>query len=512
MNRLWISLLALLLLFSGCSPVPQESDEQPRDWAEFQQEQAQQQQEDAPDYPDTFSMAYHQGHTLDPITCGEGIQQDVAALLFEPIFRLDGSFSPEPLLCTGYSWDESGLVCTLTVREDVLFSDGSSLKPSDVADTLRRAAASPRYSYRLREMASVSASNRSGTVTITLTAPNQGFPALLDIPVVKSGTEDQSVPVGTGPYVFVTASEGDLLLPNSDWWQKKSRPAAAISLVHAKDLDTAIHLFSSHRVELLTIDPTGEAIPTMGQPDTADRPSSILQFIGFNTRQGIFSDAAARRAFSRGIQRDMLVDAFLSGHAQAADFPISPSSALYPEDLTTAYDREETLAALQRAGQNTGQVQELTLLVNEENSFRLANAQFIAESLSLLDWHITVRALPWAEYLAALEAGDFDLYYGEARLTADWDLRDLAGTEGLLNYGGYTNPLLDAAMLNFAGASDRTAAARRLCLLLREEVPIAPICFQCDTVLTHAGVVDCISPTPGYTFAGLEKWAIHLSS
>lgn len=511
MNRLLIPLLALLLLFTGCSAVPQESEEPARDWAEFQQEQAQQQEKDTPDYPDAFSMAYHQGHTLDPITCGEGIQQDVSSLLFEPIFRLDATFSPEPLLCTGYSWDESGLVCTLTVREGVLFSDGSSLTPADVADTLRRAAASPRYAYRLREVTGISSSSRSGTVTVTLAAPNQGFPALLDIPVVKSGTEGQSVPVGTGPYVFVTASEGDRLLPNSDWWQGKSRPVASIELVHAKDLDTAMHLFSSHRVELLTTDPTGETPTAMGQPDTADRPTAILQFIGFNTRQGIFADAAARSAFSRGIQRDMLVDAFLSGHAQAAYFPISPISPLYPADLVAAYDYEETLTALQRAGQSTGQIQELTLLVNEENSFRLANAQFIAENLSLLDWHITVRALPWAEYLAALAAGDFDLYYGEARLTADWDLRDLVGTAGLLNYGGYTNPLLDAAMLNFAGASDRTAAARRLCILLREEVPIAPICFQCDTVLTHAGVVDCISPTPGYTFAGLEKWAIHLS-
>ena len=54
----------------------------------------------------------------------------------------------------------------------------------------------------------------------------------------------------------------------------------------------------------------------------------------------------------------MLVDAFLSGHAQVAYFPISPISPLYPADLASAYDYEETLTALQRTGQSTGQIQE----------------------------------------------------------------------------------------------------------------------------------------------------------
>lgn len=456
-------------------------------------------------------MAYHKGHTLDPITCGEGIQQDVASLLFEPLFRLNEHFEPVPLLCQAYDWDDSGLVCTLTIREDILFSDGASLDAGDVAETLRRAMASPRYGYRLRQVASITSSNRNRTVTITLTTPDRGLPALLDIPVVKRGSEGQTVPVGTGPYVFVTGSEGDRLLPNPEWWQGKALPVQAIELIHAKDLDTAMYLFSSHRVELLTTDPTGDMAAAAGQPDAANRPTSILQFIGFNTRRGVFAEAAARAAFSRGIQREMLVDAFLSGHAQAAYFPISPLSRLYPGDLAVPYAYEETLTALQSAGQDTGEKRELTLLVNQENSFRLANAQYIAENLSLLDWRITVRALPWEEYLAALGSGDFDLYYGEAKLTADWDLRDLMGTGGALNYGGYTSEAVDAALLDFAGATDRAASARQLCTLLRSEAPMAPICFQSDTVLTHTGVAEGVAPTPGYTFAGLEKWTIHLA-
>ena len=106
-----------------------------------------------------------------------------------------------------------------------------------------------------------------------------------------------------------------------------------------------------------------------------------MQFIGFNTAEGrLFSSAEARSAFSGGIQREMLADAFLSGHARAAQFPISPASALYPEDLEESYSYDATIAALTAAGQDTGVTRTLTMLVSEEDSFRVSCAQYISET------------------------------------------------------------------------------------------------------------------------------------
>lgn len=510
MRRIAAALLCLLLL-TGCSQEIVEPEENSLD--EFFQAQQEQPEEDpGPDYPAAFSLAYHKDHTLDPITCGEGIQQDVASLLFEPLFRLDSSFSPVPLLCEGYSWDESYLVLTLDLRQDVTFSDGTELKASDVVASLNRAAASERYGYRLRNVVSIS-SNRSGQVVITLAAPNSGFVSLLDIPITKRGTENQPVPTGTGPYLFVTGSAGNSLVANDAWWQGKALPVQTIPLIHAKDQDTAMYLFSSHRAELLTVDPTANQVAATGQVESTNIPTSVMQFVGFNTAEGrVFASTAARVAFSAGLQRDKLVDAFLSGHAEAAQFPISPLSELYPADLEQPYSYESLLSALSAAGQDTGETVPLKLLVNEENSFRVANAQFIAESMSLLDWQITVQVLPWEEYLEALTAGDFDLYYGEVRLTADWDLTDLIGTGGAMNYGGYANGITDLLLLNWSSASDRQASARQLCSYLRANAPIAPLCFKSNTVLTHTGVVEGLAPAPSATFYALEDWVIHLDS
>ncbi len=71
--------------------------------------------------------------------------------------------------------------------------------------TLTAARSSARYARRLSDVKSISAGD--GTVTLTLNRPNTGLPALLDIPILKSGTEKHSVPLGTGPYLYDESSE-----------------------------------------------------------------------------------------------------------------------------------------------------------------------------------------------------------------------------------------------------------------------------------------------------------------
>lgn len=511
MRRLAALLLAVCLL-AGCASWEEEFEAE-QGWDGYQQlpeEEPEEPVEAEPEYPAAFSLAYHKDQTLDPISCGEGVQEAVASLLYEPLFRLDSQFQAVPLLCESWEWNETGLLFTLTLRQDVFFSDGTQLAARDVVDTLQRAMASERYAYRLRNVAGVAA-NRAGQVLITLAAPDQGLPELLDIPIVKRGTGASNVPVGTGPYLLVTGSEGDYLTVNEDWWQHKSLPVNTISLVHAKDRDSALYLFSSRQVELLTVDPMDDLAFVTGQAQTAEQPTTIMQFIGFNTVEGrLFADPALRRAFSLGIQREVLVNAQLADLALAAHFPISPLSPLYPKDLEKSSSSEEVAAALRAAGQDTGESKELKLLVSGEDSFRANSARFIASSLSILDWTVTVEELPWEEYLAALEAGEFDLYFGEVRLTADWDLSELAGTGGALNYGAYTDETTDSLLAAFSAAGDRTAAARQLMSQLQTAAPIAPVCFKSYMVLTHPGVVEGESPTPSFTFAGFDAWKIHL--
>ena len=75
----------------------------------------------------------------------------------------------------------------------------------------------------------------NGALTVALSQGNSAFPALLDIPIVKSGSEKDTVPLGTGPYLFVTDGSGACLKRSADWWQDARLPLERIELREVKD-------------------------------------------------------------------------------------------------------------------------------------------------------------------------------------------------------------------------------------------------------------------------------------
>ena len=56
-------------------------------------------------------------------TAGE--YPSITPLLYQSLYLLDEEYRPYPLLAESISYEEDGYVCIVTVREDVLFSDGT---------------------------------------------------------------------------------------------------------------------------------------------------------------------------------------------------------------------------------------------------------------------------------------------------------------------------------------------------------------------------------------------------
>ena len=459
--------------------------------------------------PAVFTLPYDPDETLDPITCSGGMQQVVSSLLYEGLFRLDRELQPQPCLCRSFTYDASSLTYTLTLRSGVTFSDGSPLTAEDVTAALWQAKVSPRYGARLAKVSGLTAGD--GTVTVTLSAPDTGLPALLDIPIVKAGSESGLVPVGTGPYVLTDGEDGACLTARADWWGGDGQPAERIALSAAGDRDAMLYQFSSHAVQLITADLVGtDPIPATGNISYADADTAILHYVGFNTLREPFRDAAVRRALGLGLDRDTLVSAVLSGHGRGTQAPVNPVSPLYPEEADVLYSYDSFAGAMEAAGLTAGQPRTVTLLVNQENSFKVAAAEHIAEALSDFDLQLQVEVLPWADYTAALAAGDFDLYYGEVKLPANWDLTALVGTGGAVNYGGWADARTDQLLAAYASASDRAGALAALCGYLAEQAPILPVCFTASSVLYQTGVVEGLTPTATEPFYDLSSCRIHL--
>lgn len=458
---------------------------------------------------ETFSLPYTAGETMDPVTCPDGPHQVIGALLYEGLYTLNEQFDPLPALAQKHTYDPQARLYTIHLRSDVAFSDGTPLTAADVAATLERARWSPRYAGRLSDVASVKAGD--GEVFIALSRPNASFIARLDIPIVKAGTEGDPVPVGTGRYVWRYADGENYLEPNTRNWRKLSLPLEKIPLMACKDEDAMAYAFFSREIQLVTWDLTGTVtFNATGLSSYTDAPTPIMQYIGFNTNSPLFADPALRSALSLGIDRGTCVEAHLLNHAVPASFPLSPASALYPADLEQAYSADRFATAMEEAGYAADKERPATMIVSAENTFRVQMAQQIAQDLSRYDVKITVTPLPWTEFQSTLASGKFDLYYGELKLPADWDLSALLSPGGALNFSGYTDEKLPELLMTATTTSGarRTAALRALYTHLRDTAPIIPVCFKNVSVLLPDKAVKINSPTAADPFYHLEDWTI----
>ena len=145
-------------------------------------------------------------------------------------------------------------------------------------------------------------------------------------------------------------------------------------------------------------------------------------------------------------------------------------------------------------------------VVNRDSTIKTAIAGQLAQDLQALGAEVTVEELGWADYTAALAAGDFDLYLGEVRLTGDFDCTTLVS--GALNYGSYASAEV-SQMLNAwraAAGQARVTAAQALWEALADDLPFAVLCFKNQSLLVRWGMVENLAPVQGNPFAGVENW------
>lgn len=491
---------ALLLCSTGCSPSdPAASSSQtpPAVSADTS---------DVQEPPLPFTLPFYPDHSLHPSLTQSRSNIALAPLLYEGLFALDDAFTPVPVLCQSYSVSPDGLTWTFQLRQGVTFSDGTPLTGQLAAQSLNLSlAAGSRYAGRIPALRAVT--GQSSTVTIQLNAPYASLPTLLDIPITKSG---DARPLGTGPYALTTVEGEYALTRRSGWWQSTALPFDSIQLFSIQQADDLIAAFDSGDVTMLDADPTAtNSLGYSGSYQVWDYNTTNFIYLGFNTVKGYCQDPLARQALSRGIDRTSITTIPYARHAVAASLPAHPDSALYDETLAAqgGYAPNLLVAFLEN---NAPPSSPLTLLVNSENSAKVAAAQYIAYQLETAGLRVTVKKLPWEDFLAALSAGNFDLYLGEVLLTADFDLTALLSSTGSLNYSRWqdwqTNVML--AAMRTAAPENRAASAQKLYQHLIQQAPIAPICFKYGCALTQWGRLSGLQPSPNNIFSNMEQWVL----
>ena len=492
-----------------------------------------------------FSLSLDYEESLNPIKTQSTLNQLVDCLVYDRLFEVDENFNVTSRILSDwyYSKNEgSAGVWVLKVKEGIQMHDGSTLTAQDVAYSVSCIFTSEKHKHLQQQIGRVYSSAFNGEVYLaTEGVDNAQLPQRMSIPVIKSGSVNEDVPAGSGPYMY--NDDHTALVKFDSYEGSENLPVDEVQLRAYRGMEELITEFESGLVDLVVNDPTG--IYNMGYGGKNEKrviTTSNLHFIGFNSNSTFFRYDAYRYAMNWIVDRDRIVSDTLDGNAVAAALPIHPNSSLYDTELASqfSYSPSRCLTELERGGcrdlDADGQLEfalsgmkvdiELNFVVCADNAAKVQEARRIADDMEAIGLNVNLRELTWKDYLAALRTGyvdsskeepeiPVDMYLAEVALTGDWNILTLISgdweEDNTLNYGGWDYEELTLLTENYLGAKDddREQAVSDWLQLLTTTSVILPVCFETRDVISHLGIISGMSPNQYDVFNNITAWTIH---
>ena len=507
-----IALAAIMLLLAGCGSG---SDKNPSD--------------NSPSGNDSsaareLQLLYCAADTMNPYKTISKLNAELASLLFEPLFKVDDSFEQVAVLAEKITTE--GTTHTVTLKNAV-FSDGSAVTADDVLFSCELAKECARFAPLFYEIESISVSDGRTIVFIT-TRHDPYFAKLLTFPILKTDSDKlkdednvELVPIGSGRFVF--NEKGDGLIQNSAYYGKQAE-IESIRLINAPDLESMEHYVEIGATDVYYAEMTDDTIIRMSGTKEKVNLNNLI-YLGINHYYGPLKSANLRYAISSALSRKQITEKAFHSNA-------TPANGFFHPDwkATSDYQTIETSANLKISVENlanigynklnaegfyensAGKVLELSLLVNGENSVKVAAAELIASQLATTGIKINLNVVDRAEYFRALSAGHFQLYLGEVRLLPNMDISPLVIRGGSAAYGMVSAPVTEtdpdeeaeeeteirpvynsetAYVSVISGFNSGKNTAADVAASLLSSMPIIPLAYR-DSIVFYSTTVESI--------------------
>lgn len=461
---------------------------------------------------DVLRLGYQESYGLNPFTTVSLCNRAIMCLLYEPLYVINARFEAEPVLAAETTVSEDGRTTTITLRRGVTFHNGKPLTAQDVVYSYEAAKKSDYYGNRFYHIDEFTADNDRILIVKTDTA-FEAVSLLLDFPVVQFGTGEDAVPLGTGPFVY---DDSYVLEPYSGWWQDQFPISCkSVELTPSSTSADIRDQFEYGQINLVWSDPNSAAYASFhNDSESWYSPTTVMQYIGFNSNKKAFSNSAVRSCITYAIDREAIVTEDMGGSAEAASLPASPLSACYDHGLAAAYDYDlddfqnvlDNAQIRDYTGDGVLDVYykgyavplEGTMIVTAGNTQRRLTAERIASDLNRLGFDITVEVLDQKAFANALRYGNFDLYFGEIRLSANFDLGSFFRSGGSVAYGGMES---GSAVDLCAQLLENSGNAYDLHKRIMDQGYFCPVLFKSYTIYTTRGAAQDLDPA--------LDWVIH---
>ena len=341
----------------------------------------------------------------------------------------------------------------LTLRENIKFSDGTTMDAKSVVDNLHHVAQENARAAFLKDAEyeidgnSITIKTVKSRATLLSDLSDPMF-AILNL---NSKEDRATMPIGTGPYTVktFTADQEIVLEPNTNYWNGTPK-IDEITVTKMLEKETAILALKNHELDAYT-EMNSEGIKQLKDTDEFDIhmiPSSRVYSLYMNTET--LSDVSLRKAIAKAIDKESIASYLLDGTMTATDGPF-PSDSEYalPSSDETSYNQVEAKQILESLGyidtdgdgyvEKDGQNLSLTIAYYKRLS-QEAIATELQSALKKIGIHAELQLHEGTKYL---ENKEYDLgFYSMVTMPTgnpEYYLNALLSEGGSVNYSGYDN-------------------------------------------------------------------------
>lgn len=406
--------------------------------------------------------------------------------VYDTLTRLTADGEIEPMLADSWQYNDELTELTLKLRDDVTFTDGSTLDSGVVKANLDAYLASEAPQLNLLGDVTDVAAPDEQTVVITLGSPN---PALLNALAVSPGIivseaalgSDSlaTTPVGSGPYVLDSAASvlgsSYVYTRNPDYWDEDLQHYENLHINVYPDSTSMLNAILSGAVNGALLQDHAavgqvEAAGWTAYPSDTDVTGLVL-LDRAGTMNPALGDVRVRQAINLALDRPGLLQAIADGHGTATTqvFPersIGFDAAL---DERYPYDVEQARKLMQEAGYGNG----FTLRIPSSTRTPASVYNIIATLMS--DIGVTMEYEEIASGMfGQIFAGNFAAAYISSEQGTDWAvIQNFISPDASLNPFDYSTPQVDALIERVRNGDE--SAVGELNKLIVEEAWFAPM-------------------------------------
>lgn len=295
-------------------------------------------------------------------------------LVYESLMTFDGATRQfEPLLATSFELSDDRKTATLTLRDDVDFSNGEHMDAEGAAAALTAivqkgteevtwfyadydAQFRATGDYELEITTSIPMNTRAGGALHGIAILPIFPPSFVDNPEALT-----DAPIGTGPYLLdkVVPEVSASFVRNEDYWNPEGAPFDTVKITTFDDQIAGLNALKSGQVDSVQI-PISAAADAEANGFRIHEGAADTMGLWIADRGGVLQpalgDLRVRQAIALAFDREVINDSLNLGYGRLTSQPFAEGTPEYVEggDDRYGYDPEEARALMAEAGYEDG--------------------------------------------------------------------------------------------------------------------------------------------------------------